>query len=65
MPRLYSDDRNIDLYYALRLVRGFEDKVSVLHRQNKILGGVYSGRGQEAIVVGTVFDLAPQDWVCL
>ncbi|MBI5536942.1 MAG: thiamine pyrophosphate-dependent dehydrogenase E1 component subunit alpha [Deltaproteobacteria bacterium] len=63
MPRLYSDDRNIDLYYALKLVRGFEDKVSVLHRQNKILGGVYSGRGQEAIVVGTVYDLGPEDWV--
>ena len=53
MPRFYSDDRSIDLYYALKLVRGFEDKVSVLHRQNEILGGVYSGRGQEAVVVGT------------
>ena len=63
MPRLYSDDRNIDLYYALKLVRGFEDKVSVLHRQNKILGGVYSGRGQEAIVVGTVYDLNAGDWL--
>jgi len=63
MPRFYSDDRNIDLYYALKLVRGFEDKVSVLHRQNKILGGVYSGRGQEAIVVGTAYDLQDGDWV--
>jgi pyruvate dehydrogenase E1 component alpha subunit len=63
MPRLYSDDRNIDLYYALKLVRGFEDKVSVLHRQNKILGGVYSGRGQEAIVVGSVYELTAADWV--
>lgn len=63
MPRLYSDDRNIDLYYGLKLVRGFEDKVSVLHRQNKILGGVYSGRGQEAIVVGTAYDLDRGDWL--
>jgi pyruvate dehydrogenase E1 component alpha subunit len=61
--RFYSDDRNIDLYYALKLVRGFEDKVSVLHRQNKILGGVYSGRGQEAIVVGSVYDLELGDWI--
>jgi pyruvate dehydrogenase E1 component alpha subunit len=63
MPPLRSDDRNIDLYCALKLVRGFEDKVSVLHRQNKILGGVYSGRGQEAIVVGTTYELLPGDWV--
>ncbi len=63
MPRFYSDDRSIDLYYALKLVRGFEDKVSVLHRQNEILGGVYSGRGQEAVVVGTAYDLDASDWV--
>ena len=39
----------LQLYYWVKLIRGFEDRVSRLHRQNKILGGVYSGAGQEAI----------------
>src|SRR6202171_6774252 len=42
----------LQLYYWMKLIRGFEERVSRLHRQNKILGGVYSGAGQEAIVTG-------------
>src|SRR5260370_10024959 len=42
----------LQLYYWMKLIRGFEDRVSRLHRQNKILGGVYSGAGQEAIFTG-------------
>ncbi len=41
-----------ELYEALCLVREFDDRVSILHKQSKIVGGVYSGRGQEAIQVG-------------
>src|SRR5438552_5698127 len=42
----------LQLYYWMKLIRGFEDRVSRLHRQNKILGGVYSGAGQQATVMG-------------
>lgn len=41
-----------ELYEALCLVREFDDRVSILHKQGKIVGGAYSGRGQEAIQVG-------------
>ena len=34
-----------------------------LFRQNKILGGLYSSYGQEAISVGTAFALGPGDWI--
>ena len=46
-----------------RLLREFEDRVSKLHRQGKILGGVYSGRGQEAIVVGVCYGLRREDFI--
>src|SRR5947209_3624959 len=41
------------LYY-MHLMREVEDRIErKLYRQGKILGGVYVGRGQEAISVGT------------
>src|SRR5690349_2931504 len=49
------------LYY-MRLMREVEDRIErKLYRQNKILGGVYVGRGQEAISVGTAVLAAPED----
>lgn len=53
----------LNLYYQMKLIRAFEDRVSRLHRQNKILGGVYSGAGQEAIVTGVCAALEPGDFV--
>src|SRR5216684_3839283 len=54
---------DLQLYYQMKLIRAFEDRVSRLHRQNKILGGVYSGAGQEAIVTGICAPLLPGDFV--
>lgn len=53
----------LNLYYQMKLIRAFEDRVSRLHRQNKILGGVYSGAGQEAIVTGICAALRAGDFV--
>jgi TPP-dependent pyruvate/acetoin dehydrogenase alpha subunit len=53
----------LHLYYQMKLIRAFEDRVSRLHRQNKILGGVYSGAGQEAIVTGACAPLREGDFV--
>jgi TPP-dependent pyruvate/acetoin dehydrogenase alpha subunit len=58
-----TEKRDRDLYFWLRLVRGFEDRVSMLDRQGKLKGGVYSGKGQEAVVVGTCAELRPDDWI--
>jgi TPP-dependent pyruvate/acetoin dehydrogenase alpha subunit len=54
---------DLEHYYWLKLIRAFEERVSRLHRQNKILGGVYSGAGQEAIVTGVCAALEPGDIV--
>src|SRR5690349_11742984 len=53
----------LNLYFQMKLIRAFEERVSRLHRQNKILGGVYSGAGQEAIVTGTCAPLQEGDFV--
>ena len=53
-----------ELYFYLKLTREFEDRVSKLHLQGKILGGVYSGKGQEAIVVGVCYGLQREDFIC-
>src|SRR6516164_8280954 len=53
----------LNLYYQMKLIRAFEERVSRLHRQNKILGGVYSGAGQEAIVTGICAPLEDGDFV--
>src|SRR6202045_3957311 len=53
----------LQLYYWMKLIRAFEERVSRLHRQNKIMGGVYSGAGQEAIVTGICAPLRDGDFV--
>jgi TPP-dependent pyruvate/acetoin dehydrogenase alpha subunit len=56
-------DQDLELYYYLRLVREFEDRVSKMHHQGRVPGGVYSGLGQEAVVVGTTYGLAREDFI--
>src|SRR5579875_1837409 len=53
----------LQLYYWMKLIRGFEERVSRLHRQNKILGGVYSGAGQEGLIAGICAPLQQGDVV--
>jgi TPP-dependent pyruvate/acetoin dehydrogenase alpha subunit len=53
----------LDIYYLMRLSRAFEERVSVLARQGRVQGGVFSGIGQEAITVGTCYGLEDEDFV--
>jgi pyruvate dehydrogenase E1 component alpha subunit len=49
------------LYY-MTLMREIEDRIErKLYRQGKIVGGVYVGRGQEAIPVGSAILSQPED----
>ncbi|HSL91949.1 MAG TPA: thiamine pyrophosphate-dependent enzyme, partial [Candidatus Limnocylindrales bacterium] len=58
-----TEQKERELYFWLRLIREFENRVSALDKQGKIQGGVYSGKGQEAVVVGTCQELRPDDWI--
>jgi TPP-dependent pyruvate/acetoin dehydrogenase alpha subunit len=53
----------LDLYYYMRLNREVEETMVKLFRQNKIVGGLYSSLGQEAISVGTAYALEKRDWL--
>src|ERR1700686_3547531 len=45
------------------LNREVEDTITRLFRQNKIVGGLYSSLGQEAISVGSAYALEKKDWL--
>jgi TPP-dependent pyruvate/acetoin dehydrogenase alpha subunit len=50
------------MLYYLKLARMAEERIErVLYRQGKIVGGVYVGRGQEAIGVATAIQLRKDD----
>ena len=52
------------MLYYLKLTREAETRIEqVLYRQGKIVGGVYTGRGQEAIGVGSAIQLQEGDVV--
>jgi pyruvate dehydrogenase E1 component alpha subunit/2-oxoisovalerate dehydrogenase E1 component alpha subunit len=58
-----SRQQYLDLYYFMRLNREVEDTMTRLFRQNKIVGGLYSSLGQEAISVGSAYALQKKDWM--
>jgi TPP-dependent pyruvate/acetoin dehydrogenase alpha subunit len=61
-PRLTRTQHH-DLYYFLRLNRRVDEQLTNLYRQGKVVGGVYSSLGQEAISVGTAYALGPADFL--
>src|ERR1700683_938959 len=63
MNSTLTRDQHRELYYYMRLNRELEEQMARLFRQNKILGGLYSSFGQEAISVGTAYALGPDDWI--
>lgn len=56
-------ERQLELYRWLKLNRLVEDRLTNLYRQGKVVGGLYSSRGQEAISVGSAYALEPGDVV--
>jgi TPP-dependent pyruvate/acetoin dehydrogenase alpha subunit len=50
-----------DLYFWLHLNRAADDRLSALYRTGRIVGGVFTGRGQEAVSVGAAYALQEGD----
>ena len=62
---LPPDKTLLDMLYYMKLTRELEFRIErKLYRQGKIVGGVYVGRGQEAIAVGSCIDLRLEDVAC-
>jgi pyruvate dehydrogenase E1 component alpha subunit len=49
------------LHYYLKLTRSLEERLGILYRQGKILGGCYLSTGQEAVSVGAALTLEDGD----
>jgi len=62
-PTTLPRERQLELYRWLKLNRMVEDRLTNLYRQGKVVGGLYSSRGQEAISVGSAYALEPGDFV--
>jgi acetoin:2,6-dichlorophenolindophenol oxidoreductase subunit alpha len=59
-----SADQLLEMFYWLKLMRAFDERLSVLVKQGKVRSGVYTGIGQEAVIVGTCFGLRKEDYIC-
>src|SRR5258707_613551 len=59
-----APEQLLDMFYWLKLMRAFDLRLSVLVKQGKVRSGVYTGIGQEAIIVGTCFALRKEDYIC-
>jgi TPP-dependent pyruvate/acetoin dehydrogenase alpha subunit len=63
MSQPLTREQHLDLYYFMQLNRQLEERMVRLFRQNKIVGGLYSSLGQEAVSVGTCYALEKRDWI--
>src|SRR5579863_267770 len=63
MSAKLTNEQHLELYYYMQLNRQLEERMVRLFRQNKIVGGVYSSLGQEAVSVGAAYALEPRDWL--
>src|ERR1041385_1383267 len=59
-----TTEQLLEMFYWLKLIRGFDLRLSTLVKQGKVRSGVYTGIGQEAIIVGTCFGLRREDFIC-
>jgi len=47
----------LELYYWMRLTRSLEERLVSLHRQGRVVGGLFRSLGQEADAVGSAYAL--------
>jgi TPP-dependent pyruvate/acetoin dehydrogenase alpha subunit len=59
-----AHEQLLEMFYWLKLIRAFDERLSMLVKQGKVRSGVYTGIGQEAIIVGTCFGLRKEDFIC-
>ncbi len=52
-----------ELYYYMRLTRACDDAILRLYKQGQVVGGAYTGRGNEATAVGSAYALEERDYL--
>jgi TPP-dependent pyruvate/acetoin dehydrogenase alpha subunit len=56
-PGHLSATQLVELYYFMRLTRSLEERLTILYRQGKVIGGLFRSLGQEADSVGSAYAL--------
>ena len=56
-----SRRQRLELYYFIRLTRDIEERLAILYRQSKVVGGLYRSLGQEGESVASAYALGPED----
>lgn len=56
-------ERKLEIWEHLQHNRMVEERLGLLYRTGKVVGGLYRSLGQEGISVGTSYALESQDWV--
>jgi TPP-dependent pyruvate/acetoin dehydrogenase alpha subunit len=56
-----SNKQKLEMYYFARLARDIEERLVILFRQSKVIGGLYRSLGQEGESVGTAYALEKTD----
>ena len=58
-----TDNQLLEMYYFARLARDIEERLVILFRQSKVVGGLYRSLGQEGESVATAYALKRTDAV--
>src|SRR5258705_12855992 len=58
-----APEQLLEMFHWLKLIRAFDERLSILVKQGKVRSGVYTGIGQEAIIVGTCYGLRKEDFI--
>jgi pyruvate dehydrogenase E1 component alpha subunit/2-oxoisovalerate dehydrogenase E1 component alpha subunit len=58
-----TEDQLLEMYYFARLARDVEERLVILFRQSKVIGGLYRSLGQEGESVATAYALERRDAV--
>ena len=56
-----SASQLLEMYWFMRLAREIEERLVILFRQSKVIGGLYRSLGQEGESVGTAYALKKSD----
>jgi TPP-dependent pyruvate/acetoin dehydrogenase alpha subunit len=58
---MLSSHQRVELYYYARLTRDVEERLAILYRQQKVVGGLYRSLGQEGESVASAYALSTRD----
>ncbi len=56
-------EQKLEIWGHLQRNRRVEERLGLLYRTGKVVGGLYTSLGQEGISVGSAYALEPRDWV--